>query len=279
MKTILVLTDLSYKAENAALYALKLAEKINANIILYNSIKINQLAYAAGPVKADEHDYEDEKNESTTKLAGLAGRLSKHHQAGSFKPTIEIRNKIGNLADDVDQLLIDKKIDLIIMGAKSDGPLSYLVVGETNTILNKIKCPVLFVSYTSKFERFKTIVFSTDLKKAYPQAVNFLVELARVDNADIVITHVGKDEKFNHKQCLDLFQSVFEYPSVAFKQLPEGNIGEQLESFASKVNADLTVMIHHERLLYGQTAPDNTSKMLNNFRFPLLVLPDQKQTH
>ena len=39
MKTILVLTDLSKKAENASLFALKLAEKIEANIILYHSFE------------------------------------------------------------------------------------------------------------------------------------------------------------------------------------------------------------------------------------------------
>jgi nucleotide-binding universal stress UspA family protein len=39
MKTILVLTDFSKKAENAAIYALKIAEKTQANIILFNSFE------------------------------------------------------------------------------------------------------------------------------------------------------------------------------------------------------------------------------------------------
>jgi nucleotide-binding universal stress UspA family protein len=274
MKTILVLSDLSYKAENAALYALKLAEKINANIILYQSISIKHPLYVGGESTTIGGEFDEVQNDSLTQLSKLAARLSKHHQPGNFKPSIEVLSEFGELGENVEAVVENKRIDLIVMGAKSDGALSYLVVGDTNKILKQVKCPILFVSYTSSYNGFKNIVFSTDLKKAYPKAVSFLVDIARVDNPDIIITHVGAEEKFNHDSMVALFQSVFEYPNTNFFRLPDGNVTEELEIFAHAINADLTVMIRHEHNQEGQTAPDRSSKMLNKFRSPLLILPD-----
>jgi nucleotide-binding universal stress UspA family protein len=273
MKTILVLTDLSYKAENAALYALQLAEKAKANLILFQSIKIGEAVLAGEPIEAWQ-DTDEVRRLSLLELKNLALRLAKHHQPGNFKPGIEVSSAFGELAENVEELMLSKSIDLIVMGAKSGGDMAHLVVGETNTILNKVKCPVMFVPYPKSYGPLKTIVFSSDLKKAYPKAVSFLVDLARIDNADIVITHIGKSEKFNHKECLNLFRNVFEYPATTFKQLPLGAITEQLDNFTKDVKADLTVMIHHEHLLYGEKVPDRSIKMLNNYRLPLLVLPD-----
>jgi len=273
MKKILVLTNLSYKAENAALYALKLAEKANANIILYQSIKV--------PVHSmitDDADANDEMTElqtdSSAQLSNLAARLGKHQSLGGFKPQIEILNEFGDLTANVNRLIADRAIDLIVMGAKSNGELSYLVFGETNAVLTGVKAPVLFVPYKASFEGFNKIVYSTDFKKAYPKAVGFLTDLARIDNSDIAIAHIGPAARFDERQCIDLFQQVFEYPNVSYSQLPVGNISEKLEEFAVKVDADLTVMVHHEHVLYGVPLPDNSTKMLEKQATPLLVLPD-----
>jgi len=273
MKKILVLTNLSYKAENAALYALKLAERTNANIILYQSIKVPVHSMVTDDVDANDEMVEQQKD-SLAQLSNLAARLEKHQPSGIFKPHIEIINEFGDLAVNVSQLITDRAINLIVMGAKSNGELSYLVFGETNAVLTGVKCPVLFVPYKADFKGFNTIVYSTDLKKAYPKAVSFLTDLGRIDNSDIIITHIGPVAKFDQRQCIELFQQVFEYPNIVYRQLPVGNISEQLEKFAVEADADLTVMVHHEHTLYGMPLPDNSTKMLEKQATPLLVLPD-----
>ncbi len=273
MKKILVLTNLSYKAENAALYALKLAEKANANIILYQSINVPMHSMVTDEVDANDEMAELQKD-SLAQLSNLAARLGKHQPSGLFKPQIELLNEFGDLTANVNRLISERAIDLIVMGAKSNGELSYLVFGETNAVLTGVKCPVLFVPYKASFEGFNTMVYSTDLKKAYPKAVSFLTDLAKIDASDIIIAHIGPAAKFDQRQCIELFQQVFEYPNVIYKQLPVGNISEQLEKFAIAVDADVTVMVHHEHTLYGMPLPDNSSKMLEKQATPLLVLPD-----
>ncbi|OCX53875.1 hypothetical protein BEL04_06205 [Mucilaginibacter sp. PPCGB 2223] len=273
MKKILVLTNLSYKAENAALYALKLAEKAGANIILYQSLDVPVYSGVHTDAESNE-ELEELQKDSLAQLANLAARLGKHQPSGQFKPAIEIFNEFGDLTVNVNHLINERAIDLIVMGAKNNAELSYLVFGETNAVLTGVKCPILFVPYKASYEGLNTVIYSSDLKKAYPKAVAFLTDLAKIDNSDIIVAHIGAAAKFDQNQCIDLFQQIFEYPNVTYKQLPNGSVSEQLERFAIEVEADLTVMIHHEHKLYGMPLPDNSTKMLEKQATPLLVLPD-----
>jgi nucleotide-binding universal stress UspA family protein len=276
MKTILVLTDLTKKSENAALYALKLAERMDANILLYHSFKVFQTIAMAETGIWPAEDYSVIENECITELKKLADRLCKHHQPGNFKPAINVFCETGDLGSRVTSIVDDKNISLVIMGAKGDDVLSHILFGsDTSNVLDEVKCPILFVPDQCHFTPYKTIVFSTDLKKAYPKAVSFLVELATLKNSDIIITHIGEGGNFSPIQILDLVKNVFEYPSASFRQIPQGNISEQLNKFTNFVQADLAVMIHHQHTLLGEMIPGSSSKkMLYNHKVPLLILPD-----
>jgi nucleotide-binding universal stress UspA family protein len=276
MKTILVLTDLTKKSENAALYALKLAERMDANILLYHSFKVFQTVAMAetGIWPAEEHTVVE--NECLAELKKLADRLAKHHQPGNFKPVVNVFCETGDLGSRVARIVDEKNIDIIVMGAKSDDVLSHILFGsDTSNVIDEVKCPLLFVPEQCSFHPYKTIVFSTDLKKAYPKAVGFLVDIARLKNSDIIVTHVGDGGNFTQVQAVELIKDVFEYPNVTYRQIPQGSISEQLNKFSNFVQADLTVMIHHQHTLFGEMIPGSSSKkMLYSHKVPLLILPD-----
>ena len=276
MKTILVLTDLGKKAENAALYAFRLAEKAQSNVILYHSFTVFQSVAVPETGMWPVDDYEQTKNESLTQLQVLANNLRIQSEPGKFIPEIDILNGTGNLEDTVQEMLKEKNIDLIVMGAKSADVLSHLFTGsETNHMIDEVKCPILFVPEDYWFHPFKTIVFATDLKKAYPEAVSFVVDLALINCSQIIIAHVGEGGNFSPAGCLKLVKEVYEYPNVSFRQLPDGNTNDQLKSFITYAGADLTVMVHHKHSLIGELIPgSNSKKMLYKHKNPVLVLPD-----
>lgn len=276
MKTILVLTDLTKKSENAALYALKLAENMDANIILYHSFKVFQTLVMPETGMWPAEDYNVVEHECLVQLKKLADRMAKHHQPGNFKPAINVYCETGELGARVARLVNDRNIEIVVMGAKSDDILSHILFGsETTSVLDEVKCPILFIPDQCSFHPYKTIVYSTDLKKAYPKAVGFLVEIAGLKNSDIIITHVGETGTFTQGQALDLIKNIFEYPHVTYRQIPQGNISEQLNKFTNLVQADLIVMIHHQHTLLGEIIPgSNSKKMLYSHKTPLLILPD-----
>ncbi|MFI5136827.1 MAG: universal stress protein [Sphingobacteriales bacterium] len=276
MKTILVLTDFSKKAENAAIYALKIAEKSQANIILFNSFEKFQSVNVPESGSWVYEDYEMIKNESLAELKKLENYIIAHHKTGVFEPNISLLNELGlDLASSVNQLVRDRKIDLIVMGTKGDDTISHLFYGsDACGVLDNAGCPVLFIPETSTFDSFKNIVFANDLKKDYKEAIGFLISLAQLDNSHIILTHFGEYEN-NALKCLNFIENTLAYPNVVSRLLHLENRGAQLRELAASVKADLLVMIHHKGVSFEKFIAGSQSKnMLKHNQLPLLIIPD-----
>jgi nucleotide-binding universal stress UspA family protein len=275
MKTILVLTDFSKKAENAALFALKLAEKTHANIVLFHMVE------QAQPVNVPEagswvaEDYDVFKNESLRGLIYLKDHLETQHEPSAFKPAINWFNDMSpDLANTIAGMVKSEHIDLVVMGTRSNDRMSHLFYGsETSRVLEDAGCPVLFVPRACEYKGMHTIVFANDFKQDYTEAIQFVTLLARACNSHIILTHLGPyDNEAFH--CLGLIKSADQYAHVSSRLLPLENFGEQLTHFAVEVNADVVVTIHHrgltlDKLMHGS----KSKKMLNQNEVPLLVLP------
>jgi len=274
MKTILVLTDFSKKAENAALYALKLAEKTCADIVLFHLYEQIQAVNVPETGLWVAEDFDLFKNESLRGLLRLKDSLQTQSQS-AYKPHITCFNDFGpDLASTIGELVEREKISLVIMGAKGNDTLTHLFYGsDAYGVLDNAGCPVLFVPPGCQFERLHTLVFANDFKEDYIEAIQFLTQLARVDDSHIVLTHLGPYDNSAYK-CLDLIKQANPYARVSSRLLHLENFGEQLVQFADSVKADLVVMIHHyglslEKFLSGS----KSKKMLNHKNMPLLVLP------
>ncbi len=267
MKTILVLTDLSAKAENAAFYALKIAEKTNAKIILYHAI--------AHHMEGDDAQAPDSANLEKTdheKLHILADLLK--FAAASVR--IETVSKNEDLGHSVKQLVSEHHVDMIVMGSKGNNAVDDFLFGsDTYNVLYHISCPILFIPDGGAYQPIKTIVFADDLKNKYPKAVEFLIDIAKIEHAEIIITHFGEELTYNQDKYLDLYKNDFNYERVTIRQIDAGNVQDWLIEIITRIKADLLVMIHHDHKLYGEhIAGSNSQKMLHNHPVPLLILPD-----
>jgi nucleotide-binding universal stress UspA family protein len=272
MKTILILTDLSKKAENAAFYAIQLAEKINAKTILCHSIPVNDLVFAQevdDKPSQSEHNLINHDLDALNLLANILKRAAPH-------ANIEVISQVGNLDASVNQLIHDRNIDLVVMGAKSDDPEAFYLFGsDAINVLEHVSCPILFIPDGSQFNKLDAIVFSNDLKNKYSKAVHFLTDIARVDNSEIIITHMGEELIYNEDKYLDIFKNEFNYNKVSIRLIPGENIQERLLEIINAVEADLIVMIYHEHKVLGKHVPgSNSEKMLYHHSIPLLILPD-----
>jgi nucleotide-binding universal stress UspA family protein len=274
MKTILVLTDFSKKAENAALYALKLAEKTFADIVLFHLYEQVQAVNVPEAGSWVAEDFDVFKNESLRGLLHLKDYLQAQNN-GAFKPHISWFNDFGlDLANTVGTFAESEKIDLIVMGTKGDDTTAHLLYGsDAHGVLDSAGCPVLFVPSNCKYQGLETIVFANDFKGDYPDAIRFLTQLAKVDNSHIILTHLGPYDNSAYK-CLDMIKSADEYANVSSRLLPFENFSEQLSHFATEAKARLMVMIHHHGLTLDKFLSGSKSKkMLNHKEMPLLVMP------
>lgn len=279
MKTILVLTDLSKKAEHAAIQALAIAQKMKANILLYNcfnAVKIMAVT-EAGMWPPDVYtQFDEESKEGLEKLAEL---LREHCKNSAFKPTISIENSLGDLGFEVHNVVNDHQISLLVMGAKSHDKLTHALVGsETRAILNNADCPVLYIPADVDIKQIKRILLATDLDALNKSTIDFLTDFTRTFGAELILVHVTEFPILvgpDLENYLEEAAHTFGHLKVRAKLISGEHVEEKLKEYTKKAHADLLTLVHRKnsfiaRLFLGS----HSVRMLKEQRFPLLILPE-----
>src|ERR1700751_6465395 len=136
MKTILVPTDFSKNAENALHYAINLAEKTHAKIILLHSFHIDYTnAYV--PVNIIEKEIEEAKSKSNKQLKALYDKVSHH-----TKHPIEVISNQNLAVDAIINATKEYNIDFIVMGTYgATGKLGRQIFGTNSSkVIEKAPC-------------------------------------------------------------------------------------------------------------------------------------------
>jgi nucleotide-binding universal stress UspA family protein len=148
MKTIAVLTDFSERSAHAAKYALLMAQKIKANVLLYNAFQVPDLV-GIGRHHAN-HDYSEFKNKSKSNLRALSQELrdyfkeSGHHS--SFTPMIDFQCEEGVVANAVAELEENEDIVLLVIGTHgTDNEQAFLMGNNCLQIIDAANTPLLIV--------------------------------------------------------------------------------------------------------------------------------------
>jgi len=278
MKKVLVLTDLSDKAAHAAEVALKIAERLKANLILFNAFPVVEAFPVTGVGMWPIDDFAAHENDSKYGLSLLAENLKKLSGANGFHPQITFRNAMGNFGSVVGDLLKEAEPDLIVMGGKGADKLGHFFIGsESNMVLRIANCPVLFIPETYSYMNISKIVFADDLERVRPSSVHFLTDLARSYNAEIILTHITNSEdeaKLGFKGCINTITKNYNYPNATNKCIIGKDIKTTLLEIPDLLQADLFVMIHHRLSFLNRLfAGSMTKHVLKRKQVPLLVLP------
>jgi len=282
MKTILVLTDFSSRAEHAAEYAMLIAAKANAKILLYNSYFIPQVIPA---VTYSAPYYEDAsiiEKENLLQLARTVDRLKKKfietHKINP--PEIQVRNGAGNLADNLQKITKAIKFWMIVMGDKSEeGAFSRFVFGsDTYAIIDEAVCPVLLIPEKYKIKPVQKIALATDFEHSEQKAFTFLPELADIWKSEILVVHILSTE-ISAKEKVKNFDSYKKLiaktstQNISYVDVRADNIVTGLEKFAKNKTIDILAILHRKRAFIDQIFHKSISKELLEFhRIPLLVL-------
>ncbi|RZJ78946.1 MAG: universal stress protein, partial [Flavobacterium sp.] len=186
MKTLIVLNDHSTTACHAAIFALDLAQKINANLILASIMPPKQIMLP--------HDFADTKAgtmilQHSALLQSLCTKENKH---SSFSPELEEIELSDFNDDELLKLTIEKNVYMVIKGIDEVHPSALLKLNLLmNTLMEKIKCPLLVIPASWNFKTFSKLVYFTDLRFCGLGVINFIAELAQHWNAKVLIAHAS----------------------------------------------------------------------------------------
>lgn len=290
MKNILVATDFSVPAENAAHYAIHLAKCLKANITLCNAYNVPSEAPMAAQVAWPLIDEEGMETESDGSLTQLVEKLSAKActTEDTFCPQLTFESEKGEVHHVVREMVRRKNIDLVVMGMAGAGRIIQWALGSNSkAMIDLADFPVLYVPSTATFKKIERIAFTTDLSPDDLAPLQFLCILAEQLGAEIIVYHIagaelkkmekdnGIDEKFFEQVVCKL-----DYKRIKYEQISHSDIQEGLRWIRNNEDIDIIAMVHRQHTLVDKLLNGSHAHKLSRFtQVPLLIFQPSDKTH
>lgn len=271
MKKILIPTDFSDNAKNAADYGMTLFDSEATTFIFLNALFVpysaGEIAYSYDDVssKNSEQLFELEKKRIAKFFPNLKGKLENHFELG------EVANIVSSYAK-------DNNIDNIVMGTKGASGLGEVLVGSrASSIIKKVDCPIVIVPENARFKKPEKILFTTDkelqeenldigilleIAKKYDSAVHGLYVSKTGENMDVESTFIKYDldlKMVDVKHDLDVDINK--------------NTAEAIENYSKKYPTDLIAMVSTKGNLFHELFHKSvTKKVAMHTDIPMLIM-------
>lgn len=285
-RRILVPYDFTLHAENAALYALRIAAKMKADVQLLNVyfdpgvVPFSQLESFSFTASFDDIGLEVEQ-ETAGNLKAFSEKLKKILKQNKIRGVNVFYDLVkGSAVSTILAYIKIYKPGLVIMGTRGSELEGLRSFGSiTAKVIKKAAIPVLAVPkdyLTSDFIAPKRVLYATDLDNSDYWALSKLASFVKPFKSDIFCVHVSeeiekKEEIYMHKV------KAFVMDTLGVKKLECGllecldpQLG--LEDFIKEKKIDLVAMTTHRRSLISRFyTPSVTQKFLFQTTIPLLV--------
>lgn len=275
MQTILVPTDFSDTARNAAHYALQLATAVKADkIILYNAYQI--------PVSADPMT-------PTLQLFNLdeikaASTLGLGHFANSLKAAVpdgivlETLSEFNVLAEGIGEVIDRTGAGIIVMGITGGDKVEEVLIGSNTISVSKhAHVPVIIVPADCSYQPIKQVALACDLKKVVQTTpVEPIKTLLQLTGASFSVVNISSqqqqqsDETAFQSLLLDtLFQDY--HPDYYFFQ--NSDFTEGIQQFIAQNAVDLLITIPKKHGWFeGLFKRSHTKQLAFHSHVPLMVV-------
>ena len=277
MKNILVPTDFSNNSLNAIAYAQEYFKNIPCNFYIMHVTKIFNYAGGETPIITTTETIERTLlKDAKIKLQNLIKKI-KSQYSNSKHSFISI-SSYDYFVDAIRNEIIEKKIDLIVMGTKGASGLKEVIVGSnTGDVITRVKTPVLAVPENAKFTSPKEIAFPTDYNIFYQSKIlNDIFEIMQMHNSTIRILHVArKDEELSkfQKENKEYLDDFFQELDHGFYKVTNKKVEAGVQCFVEGRNIDMIVMIAKNLNLFQQIMFKPTVEAISyHTHVPFLVL-------
>jgi nucleotide-binding universal stress UspA family protein len=272
MKTILVPTDFSQPANNALTYALAIARKSGARVILMHAYHM-----PASNTTVFRDVTSILKQDAERDLADVARQLMADPQNAVVK--LETAAVRGDLVNGLKKIADETRADLIVMGTKGTSGLSEILVGtNTASVIEDISCPVMAIPEQATYREIKQILYATDYQVADDTSISQLAEFASLFGASILLLHVAGNTSHPNRQdqliseYTEKIKRKVAYPQLSFRLEESPDILNGLNNTIQSMNIDLVAMTTRKRNVYENFFKGSiTKKMAYHTHIPLLA--------
>ena len=279
MKKILIPTDFSNEAQNAAELARNLASKFSAQLVFLHSIEVTSsesINASGAPSNFDSYADSMLVHESIKR----ANEEMKTLLETSTLQGLEVSQiiKIGSPFSHINEAIEEDEVDFIVMGTKGASGLSEVLIGSnTEKVVRRAKCPVLTVKEEVNDSVFNSIVYATNMGDHEDSVIDSLKELQKAYDSKIYMVWVNTPNNFKADRLTKAMMRKFadkhnleDYEVHVFNDVIEE---DGIRHFADEVDAGMIVMgtSSHtglSRIIRGSIAED----MVNHAKRPVLTV-------
>lgn len=276
MKTILVPTDFSHTANNAAQYAIDFAKQFGANkIVLFNTFSI-PVSVSPDPTSSllSGVDFKDLEKSSIEGLTHLA-----NHLRDTCPNDVEITtlSNYGYLQEQIQGACKETNANLVVMGITGGGVITQKVVGSNTTSLAKTSpVPILIIPSEVTYKHVSRVLIVSDFEQVETSTPFYPIQpLLESTKAQLYVLHVA--ENSHHKIDEKAFESVaFKYmfaayhPKFFFEVNP--NFAETVNQFVSENSIDILIVFPKKHgILETLFVASHTKELAFNSNVPVLA--------
>lgn len=280
MNNILVLINLSAGAERVAKLSLKVAQQLNANLLLCHVFELpvgKHIAYA---------DYDDEPGHIDEKpylnIEELADNMKMHyyyeHRNAIHQPKIDCLLTTVFNSDKIRDLVIDNHVNLIVTGIHD---LLELNTSGLLAVINKTNCPVLVIPDDVNFNTLDSTAYLTDLRYCDVEVVQFL----KTFNAKIFVTHVSSsgipDMEDSYAQSLltDAIATKVHYNKLFLRNIKGTNRKTDLETVTHTAAIKFFTIVNRKHYVLERFLSDTAATRRRYHSLPLMIMPYPNWSH
>ncbi|MES2265122.1 MAG: universal stress protein [Bacteroidota bacterium] len=285
MKTILLATDFSESAKDAARYGFELACHIRAKVIIVYAMIIAAEAPQTGFVCWPDEEIDGLLQDYAKELQNFKAELEAGLEPGAFHPPVQCINDIGRFTDVMIKAAAENHADLAVIGSHKGGLLSNFIFGNhAEQLIDATTSPLLIVKPGTPYKPVKKIAFATDFQHPEKdlELIYRLISFAKLLNAEILLAHVTNQQEEQDKDKLSKTLSEYvtrlsnsaDYPNIYYRLIHDMKTEAGLVWLCEHGQVDMVAMAHRSRNILAEYFGHSHTKSINKLSaLPLLVFP------
>jgi nucleotide-binding universal stress UspA family protein len=270
MKTIILATDFSPAALNAANYASGLGKAIGADLLLFHAFYLF-VTYTDVPPLADPEELRENAQSSIDQLR----KQLKDKYGNSLNIKTEVR--MGTFVTQLESLCESIKPYAVVLGSQGSSATDYRFFGsQTVLAMKQLSWPVIAIPSSAKFTAVKKIALACDLENVLTHTpVHEIKNLVKDFNVELHILNTNKKKNFDPKMVAEsgLLIRLFTPIQPEYHFITSENIDEGIINFCEMNRIDLLIVIpKRHNLLDKLIHKSHTKRLVLQSHTPIVAL-------
>lgn len=275
MKTILVPTDFSPAAFNAATYAIQLAQQFMIpQITLYHAYELPMVMGAemlapASVIEPSQLERDVQQHMQNLKQALL--------DATDTPVTIHLHTEMNRLPFGISQYAQMQGVSFIVMSITGGGLLEEKLIGSTALqVAETCRIPVMIVPKYCKYQTIRQVVLCSDTQQALENTCHKVNKVIGKAAVDLTVVHVNSSDTEPAYALSELQCQLFHVSKLEVMTLVNTSFQKAVNHFVKSNKSDLLLLIAKKHKWYQHWFTEShTLQMAFQTTVPMLLINEQ----